>query len=70
LVFQAKSAFVKGIAEWRYNLPVSINALTRAFDCPRFRVQAARAHLMDEPGQRGKHMTIDQDREHEILDWI
>jgi hypothetical protein len=28
-------AFVKDIAESRYNFPVSINALMRAFDCPR-----------------------------------
>jgi hypothetical protein len=52
-------AFVKDIAESRYNIPISINALTRAFDCPRFRVQAALAHRLDDPGQRGKHITID-----------
>jgi hypothetical protein len=34
-------AFVKDKAESRYNIPVSINALTRAFDCPRSRVQTA-----------------------------
>jgi hypothetical protein len=56
-------AFVKGIAEWRSNIPVSINALTRAFDRPRFRVQVALADDLDEPCQRGKQFTIDQDRE-------
>jgi hypothetical protein len=61
---------VKDIAESRYNIPVCINALTRAFDFPRSRTQAARAHGMDEPGQRGKHIAIDQDREQQILDWI
>jgi hypothetical protein len=61
-------AFVKDIAESRYNIPVSINALTRAFDCPRFRVQAPLAHRLDEPGQRRQHITLDRDRELQILD--
>jgi hypothetical protein len=63
-------AHVKNIAESRYNIPVTINALTRAFDCPRSRVQAALAHGLDEPGQRGEHAALDQDREQQILDWI
>jgi hypothetical protein len=33
-------------------------------------VQAALAHGLDEPGQRGKHATLDSDREQQILDWI
>jgi hypothetical protein len=59
---------MKDIAESRYNILVSINALMRAFACPRFRVQAALAHGLDEPGQRGKHMALDHDREQQILD--
>jgi hypothetical protein len=38
---------VKDLAESRYNIPVSINELTRVFDSPRFRVQAALAHGLD-----------------------
>jgi hypothetical protein len=63
-------AIVKDIAESRYNIPVSINALTKTFDCPRSRSQAALAHGMDESGQRGKHIAVDQVREQQILDWI
>jgi hypothetical protein len=61
-------AFVKDIAESRYSIPVSINALTRAFACSRYRVQAALAHGLDQPGQRGKHIALDQEREQQILD--
>jgi hypothetical protein len=61
---------VKDIAESRENIPVSINALTRAFGCPRSRVQAVLARGLNEPGQRGKHLALDQDREQQILDWI
>jgi hypothetical protein len=61
---------MQDVARCREKIPVSINALTRAFDCPRFLVQAAVAHGLDEPGQRGKHIAIDQNREQQILDWI
>jgi hypothetical protein len=61
---------VKDIAEWRYNIPLSINILARVFACARSRVKAAPAHGLDEPGQRGKQITLDQDREQQILDWI
>jgi hypothetical protein len=61
---------VKDIAELRYNFPVSINALMRAFAFPRSGVQAALALGLDEPGQRGKHIAIDQDREQQIVDQI
>jgi hypothetical protein len=37
------AAYVKDIAESRYNMPVTINALMRAFEYPRFRVQVAMA---------------------------
>jgi hypothetical protein len=61
---------VKDIAESRHNIPVSIKALTRASDCPRFRVQAALAHTLDETGECGKHFGLDQDREQQFRDWI
>jgi hypothetical protein len=60
-------AFVKDIAESRYNHPVSMNAPTRAFDSPRYRVQAALAQRMYGPEQRGKHIALDQDREQQIF---
>jgi hypothetical protein len=50
---------VKDIAESRYNIPVSINALMTASACPRSRVQAALAHGLDEAGQRGEHRALD-----------
>jgi hypothetical protein len=52
-------AFVKDITESRYHIPVALNALMTAFDCPRSRVQAALAHGLDDPGQRRKHIALD-----------
>jgi hypothetical protein len=63
-------SFVKDIAEPRYNIPVSINAPTRAFDSPRSRLQAALARELYESGQRGKYIALNQDREEQIPDWI
>jgi hypothetical protein len=60
-------AFVRDIAEWRYNISRSTNALAKAFDCPRFRVKSALQHGMDPPGQRGKHTALDDDRERQII---
>jgi hypothetical protein len=68
--FCQQCAFAKDIAKSRHNIPVSLNALTRAFDFPRSRVQAAIAHRLDEPGQRGTYIGVDEDREHQIFDWI
>jgi hypothetical protein len=61
---------VNDIAESHYNIRVTINALMRAFEYPRSRAQAALAHELDDPGQRGKHAARDEDREQQILDWI
>jgi hypothetical protein len=61
-------ACVKDIAGSHYNIPVTINALTKAFDCPRFRAQETLAHELDEPEQRRKHIAIDQHCEVQILD--
>jgi hypothetical protein len=51
-------------------MPVTINVLMRGFDCPRCHVQAALAHRLNEPEQRGKHATLDPDREKELPDWL
>jgi hypothetical protein len=63
-------AFVRDIAESRYHISASTNALSKAFDCPRSRVKVALEHEMDQPRQRGKHTTLDDDRERQIIDWI
>jgi hypothetical protein len=63
-------AYAKDMAESRDNIPVSFDALTIAFDCPRSRVQAAFAYGLDEPGQRGKHFALGKDREQQMVDWI
>jgi hypothetical protein len=63
-------AFVKNLAQSCSNIPVSINVLIRGFDYPRSRAQAALVHELDDPGQSGKHIAPDEDREQLILDWI
>jgi hypothetical protein len=60
----------EGFAESLYNIPTSINALARAFDCPRCLVKWALVHGMDKLGQHGKHTALDDDRERQILDWV
>jgi hypothetical protein len=47
--------YVRDIAEREHNIPISINALARAFDCPRSSVRSALAHALEPPGERGKH---------------
>jgi hypothetical protein len=42
-------AFVKDFAESCHNIPTSINALARAFDCPQCRIETALAHGLDGP---------------------
>jgi hypothetical protein len=61
---------VRDIAESRYNVSVSINDLAKAVHYPRCRVKAALEHGMDLPGQRGKHIALNDDRERQISDWI
>jgi hypothetical protein len=53
----------RDISEREHNIPISINALARAFDCPRSYVQLALAHGLEPPGERGKHTALDADRE-------
>jgi hypothetical protein len=33
-------------------------------------VKATLEHGMDDPGHRGKHIVLDDDRERQILDWV
>jgi hypothetical protein len=47
--------YVRDIAEREHNIPISINALVRAFDCPRSSMQSELAHGLELPGERGKH---------------
>jgi hypothetical protein len=68
--FRCRHIFsVRDIQERRHNIPISINALARAFDCPRSSVHLALAHGLESPGERGKHPALDADREQQILDW-
>jgi hypothetical protein len=62
--------YVRDIAEREHNIPISINALVRAFDCPRRSVQSALAHGLEPPEERGTYPALDADREQQILDWI
>jgi hypothetical protein len=61
---------VQNLAESDHNIPTSINALAKAFDCPPSRVKAALAHGLDDPGRRGKHTALDDDPDRQILDWV
>jgi hypothetical protein len=62
--------YVRDISEREHNIPISINALARGFDCQRSSVQSALAHGLEPPGERGKHPALDADREQQILGWI
>jgi hypothetical protein len=61
---------VHNISEEQFHLPISINTLTKAFECPRIRVTSALESDLEPPGNRGKHPAFDHDRELQILDWI
>jgi hypothetical protein len=61
--------YVRDIAESGHNIPISINALARAFDCSRNSVQSALAHGLKPPGERWKHPALGADCEQQILDW-
>jgi transposase len=60
----------RDIAEREHHIPISINALARAFDCTRSSLQWALAHGWQPPGERGKHFALDADHEQQILNWI
>jgi hypothetical protein len=62
--------YVRDIAQREHNIPISINALARTFDCPRSSVQSAFAHGLEPPRERGKHPALHADREQQIFDWI
>jgi hypothetical protein len=61
---------VRDIAEREQKIPISSNALVRAFDCPRSSVQSALVHGLELPEERGKDPALEADREQQILDWI
>jgi hypothetical protein len=63
-------AFVKDVGNLRYNIPVALNALARALEDPRSRVQSALVHGLNELGHRAEPAAIDRNREHPIFDWI
>jgi hypothetical protein len=65
-------ASVHDIAEREHHIPIpiSMNALARAFNCPRSSVQSALAHGLELPGEREKYTALDADREQQNLDWI
>jgi hypothetical protein len=63
-------AYVRDVAEREHQIPISINALASAFNCPRSSVRSALAHGLELPGEQGKHTALDQYREQQILDWI
>jgi hypothetical protein len=67
--FQSQQiACARDIAEGERDIPILINALARAFEYPRSRVQSALVHGLESPGQRGKNMAVDQDRAQQLLD--
>jgi transposase len=63
-------SYVRDLAEREHNIPISINALARIFDCPRRSVQSTPAHGLEPSGEPGKHSALEADREQQILDWI
>jgi hypothetical protein len=62
--------YVRNIAEREHNIPISINAMVRAFDFPRSSVQSALSHGLEPPEERWKHPACDADHEQQILDSI
>jgi hypothetical protein len=67
-----ETACIRDIAEREHQIPIpmSINALARAFNCPQSSVQSALAHGLELPGERGKHTALGHRREQQMLDWI
>jgi hypothetical protein len=51
-------------------IPISTNALARAFDSVRSHFKAAIAHGLDPPGHCGNQSGVNGHRERQILDWI
>jgi hypothetical protein len=63
-------AYVRDMGEREPQIPISINALARTFNCTQSSAQSALAHRLELPGERGKHIALDHHREQQILDWI
>jgi hypothetical protein len=57
-------------AELTCNIPISINALVRAFDYPRSPLRLAVGHVLHSPRNREKHIVFHRDSEQQIPDWI
>jgi hypothetical protein len=61
---------VHHFATSQLSIPISIGALTRAFDCHRNRISQALAHGLEPPEARGRHPAFDAEIEDELLLWI
>jgi hypothetical protein len=69
--FQCRQiVYIRDIAEGKHQIPISINVLARAFNCPRSRVQPALAHGLEMAEERARQLVLHQAREQQILDWI
>jgi hypothetical protein len=62
--------YVHDFATSKLNIPISIGALKRAFQCPRNCVTQALAHGLEAPQGRGRHLSLDAEIEQELLVWI
>jgi hypothetical protein len=60
-------ASVRDVAELKENIPISINTMVTAFDGTRSLLRLALKHGMYPPGNRGKHIVLDQHSEQPIL---
>jgi hypothetical protein len=63
-------ADVREISKGEHDIPISINALERAFECPRSRLRPTLVHGLESLGRRGKHTALGQHREEQIFDRI
>jgi hypothetical protein len=62
--------YVHGIAEVKYNIPISINTLMKIFDYSRNSLKSALEHDLELLENRWKHIAFDQQNEKQIFDWI
>jgi hypothetical protein len=58
------------MAEMEPQIPISINALVRAFNFPRGSRESALGHGLEPPGEQGKDTAIRHHRGQKLLDWI
>jgi hypothetical protein len=62
--------YINDFATSKHNIPISIGALKRAFQCSRNSVTQALVHGLEPPQTRGRHSALDAEIEHELLVWI